>query len=280
MSLHPEIAEVLEGKRRWTVICADNAEILPALPEKSVGVTLTDPPYSAHVHGKSRRGSSLPDGNGEKWHGESRGGNACISRAVDLGFASLTPEEMRRCAAEFGRLTRRWCLVFSDLEMAREWQTSLAARGLDHIRFGIWIKVGCTPQFTGDRPATGAEAISIAHPKGRKKWNGGGSHAVWPHPIVLERGDGTLRVHTTQKPLPLMLELVSLFTDEDEVILDPFAGSGTTGVAAIRFGRRFIGIERNEKYAALARERLEAESQGLSLRDARAGQLSLLGGVS
>jgi DNA modification methylase len=74
-----------------------------------------------------------------------------------------------------------------------------------------------------------------------------------------------------------MIELVELFTDPDEIILDPFAGSGTTGVACLRLGRRFIGIEKDAKYAAIARERLTAESQGLTLRDARAGQQSLFG---
>lgn len=85
--------------------------------------------------------------------------------------------------------------------------------------------------------------------------------------------------HPTQKPVGVMQWVLGLATKPDDIILDPFAGSGTTGVACLRLGRRFIGIEREAKYAAVARERLAAESQGLSLRDARAGQLSLLGGA-
>lgn len=60
-------------------------------------------------------------------------------------------------------------------------------------------------------------------------------------------------------------------------VIDPFCGSGTTGVACIRLGLRFIGIEREAKYAAVARERLEAECNGLTLNDARAEQGSLFG---
>ena len=72
-----------------------------------------------------------------------------------------------------------------------------------------------------------------------------------------------------------MLELVELFTDPGDLLPDPFCGSGTTGVACLRLGRRFIGIEKDAKYAAIARERLEAETNGLSLRDARAGQIGM-----
>jgi DNA modification methylase len=150
--------------------------------------------------------------------------------------------------------------------------------GLQHIRIGQWVKLNATPQFTGDRPATGAEAVVISHPKGRKRWNGGGTHAVWTHAIAIDRAStGEERCHTTQKPVPLMLELVSLFTDPGELVLDAFCGSGTTGVACLRLGRRFIGIEKDSKYAAVARERLRAEANGLSLRDARAGQLPMFG---
>ena len=102
----------------------------------------------------------------------------------------------------------------------------------------------------------------------------GGSHVTFMADEALEHSDYVARGEGGEL---LMLELVELFTDPGDLVLDPFAGSGTTGVACLRLGRRFIGIERDAKYAAVARERLVAESQGLSLRDARAGQQSLFG---
>lgn len=275
MSAAASIQDVLDGRARWCVVHGDNREVLPTLPNKSVAHVISDPPYSEHVHGKARRGATLPDKDGGKYHGESSSG-ACFSRAADLGFAALEEGQREALALEFARLAARWSLVFCDNESAARWIDANVAAGLQHIRIGQWIKLGCTPQFTGDRPATGSEAVVISHPHGRKRWNGGGSHAVWTHPIVLDRANaGNERVHTTQKPLPLMLELVELFTDPDEIILDPFAGSGTTGVAALRLGRRCILIEKDAKYAAVCRERMEAESKGLTLRDARAGQRGL-----
>jgi DNA modification methylase len=69
--------------------------------------------------------------------------------------------------------------------------------------------------------------------------------------------------HQTQKPLALMETLVRLFSDPGELILDPFAGSGTTGVAAVRLGRRFLGWEMNPEYAEIARKRIAAAREQL-----------------
>ena len=59
------------------------------------------------------------------------------------------------------------------------------------------------------------------------------------------------------------------------IILDPFAGSGTTGVVAVKAGRDFIGFDLNEKYCDMANDRITAASRGLTLKEARAGQKSL-----
>ena len=64
-------------------------------------------------------------------------------------------------------------------------------------------------------------------------------------------------MHTTQKPEPLMVELVTLFTDPGETILDPFMGSGTTGVAATLCGRAFLGCEINPHHFDTACRRVE-----------------------
>ena len=67
--------------------------------------------------------------------------------------------------------------------------------------------------------------------------NGGGWHGVF----IVKKGGGPRTGHQTQKSLALMELLVRLFSDPGELTLDPIAGSGTTGVAAIRLGRRFLG---------------------------------------
>lgn len=224
-------------------------DVLPSL--SPVDHVITDPPYSEHTH-KAVRSSKVKEGHPkEKW-----------SRNVDLGFVHLSPELRQFCAEEFARLARRWVLVFSDIESGHLWRSDMGAAGLDYVRTGIWHKTGCTPQFSGDRPATAVEAITICHPKGRKRWNGGGKHAFWAVPIVQTKGD-VQRVHTTQKPEPLMRALVDQFTDVGDTILDAFGGSGTTAVAAKYLGRKCVLVEEDEARAEVCAKRVSATQDTL-----------------
>lgn len=233
-----------------TVIHGQAEDVLPTL--EAVDHFIADPPYSEQTHGNVRSSKMRANDRGGRYGSDTR-------RQVELGFEHLTDELRRFLAEQAARLTRRWVLVFSDVESDYLWRQDLVNAGLDYVRTGAWVKTGSTPQFSGDRPATAFEAITIAHPKGRKRWNGGGAHALWSVPIVLNRSRKDPRWHTTQKPLPLMSALVEQFTDPGEVILDPTAGSGTTGVAAKRYGRRAILVERNEAHCESAALRLEQE---------------------
>lgn len=230
------------------VVLADclGTEGLCTLPDKSVDHVITDPPYSEWVHTQHMVGG-----------GSRRDGSA---RYKDLGFGALSSSAMAAAAEQFARVSRRWVVVFCAAEMVGDWREALTTRALDHVRVGVWVKGGATPQFSGDRPAPGFESIEIAHPRGRKTWNGGGRHAVWLADVP--RGD---RHHTTEKPLDLMEALVRDFTDPGELILDPFAGSGTTGVACKRLGRRFLGWERDPKYHRIAEKRIAATREQLRM---------------
>lgn len=265
MSRDATIQDVLDGRARWCVVCADNAEVLPTLPDKSVAHVITDPPYEAEAHTLQRR---------IREPGENLG--AFSQRKLvegALSFSAITADEREAVAAEMARLARRWVIVFSQVEAVMEWQRVLTHGGtISPRRIGVWVKPDSMPQYSGDRPGMGYESIVFAHRKGRSTWNGGGRVAVFTHN---KNTPGGAHEHETQKPVPLMVELVELFTDADEVVLDPFCGSGTTGVACLRLGRRFIGIEKDAHYAAIARDRLDAESRGLTLRDVRAGQRGL-----
>jgi site-specific DNA-methyltransferase (adenine-specific) len=275
------LGEVLYGSGRWCVLEADCAEVLPMLPPRSVDHVITDPPYGAHVHNLQRRclTTAHDDGSGIVARDGQYKGAPVIK---DLGFASLSVVLRATCGAEFSRLAQRWIIIKSDIEGVLgaddggSWRADLMAAGARWVRFGFWWKEDGQPQLSGDRPAQPGEGFAIAHADGeRLRWNGGGKHARWSHPTA--KGD---RVHTTQTPLPLWLEIVEDFTDPGDLILDPFCGSGSLGIACVRLGRRYIGMDngkdaQGKPWAEWAREGIAAEEHGLSRGAARAGQLGL-----
>lgn len=217
------------------VIEGDAAEVFASLGDGAVDHVITDPPYA------------------EKTHAGARGARPGVGLTTVpiVSFDSIDDAAFIRLCEDSVRVAKRWVLMTCD------WRHSAAAEcgGLPVIRCGVWVKPDSAPQFTGDRPGTGWEAVLILHRKGRKRWNGGGHHATWIHGV--ERGN----VHPTQKPLALVRKWVRDFTDPGDLILDPFGGSGTTAVAAMHEGRRCLIIEKDPAYCDIIRRRI-AEAQG------------------
>jgi len=253
-------------------------EWLASLEAKSVGVILTDPPYDDKVHNSVRRSSSSSPLPGS-YKGKRGQWVRTKARASSLRFDSLSLDEMDAAAYQFARVAQRWVIAFCSIEMVNDWRLALVRHGLEYVRTMIWVKECSTPQFTGDRPAQSFEAIVVAHLYGRKKWNAGGKRGIYTHSIVVNRGGKNVRHEddTTPKPIPLMLELVDDFTEPGELVVDPYAGMGTTGEACILRGRRFLGCELKPAKAARANERLIATLEGSDIRSREAGQLALMG---
>lgn len=91
----------------------------------------------------------------------------------------------------------------------------------------------------------------------KEEWSSWGSRAVWRFPSVRSNSD-----HEAKFPVELPRRLIRMLTDKGDIVLDPFMGSGTSAVACIQEGRRFIGIEKLPDYATLANQNaLNAISQ-------------------
>jgi site-specific DNA-methyltransferase (adenine-specific) len=194
-----------------------------------------------------------------------------LADGFGISFGALTdPQSLAKILIA---KASRWAIAFCTVEAIGDYAE---AAGKAWVRAGIWDKVAPSPQITGDRPGQAVEAIAIMHRAGRKSWNRGGGAGIWR--CLPPRGDDRPD-HDTPKPVDLMLALISDFTDPNDIILDPFCGSGTTGVAALRLGRRFIGIDREPKSASLSIERLRAEESGSTLQAVRAGQEPLFGAL-
>jgi len=220
---------------------ADCRDVLPAIPAGSVDLVLTDPPYEAEAHTLGRRGNTARDGDDAYF----------ATRPVD--FHPIDSATRNASGADMSRVARGWVLVFCQVEAAMLWRDALVPAR--YMRTQVWRKVNGAPQFTGDRPGMGYESIVTAWSgPGRSHWNGGGRHGVYDYDTV-RNGTG----HQTEKPLPLIVELVTLFSDPGALILDPFVGSGTTLLAAKLSGCRAIGIEIDERWAEVAAKRLSQE---------------------
>lgn len=213
----------------------DRGDCYALLPDLAVDCVLTDPPFSATTHAGARGGGF--------------GQNHLVP------FGSMGTAEAVALAQQLCGCAQRWVVMSVDWHHATAIEQALPSC---FIRAGIWIKPNGAPQFTGDRPGMGWESIVILHRPGRKQWNGGGQHAVWHIPKIAGR-------HPTEKPLALIRAWVEQFSHVGETLLDPFMGSGTTGVACVQLGRTFVGVEIERRYFDIACQRIEDAYKQLSL---------------
>jgi site-specific DNA-methyltransferase (adenine-specific) len=216
----------------YTLYQGDAWQILSTLA--GVDAILTDPPFAAQTHAGARGGG--------------------MRQTTLIPFAPFTDAAAVRLVKLACGVANRWVILSMDWRHAATVEKHCPTL---FVRAGVWTKPNGAPQFTGDRPGTGWEGVTICHRPGRKTWNGGGQHAVWDVP----RSPSTH--HPTEKPLALLRAWVRLFSDPGEVVCDPFMGSGTTGVACLEEGRRFVGIEQDPAYFQTACQRLaQASAQG------------------
>lgn len=230
-----------------TLYLGNSLEIMDDIGE--VDHCLTDPPYEKTLHdSKNSLKARMRSDNGPSLHG--------------LDFDAI--DDIRQAVVDLTYpITRKWFLAFCTVEGTYPWAEAINASKMKYKRACIWIKPDSTPQLNGQCPAQGYECFVTAWcGQGHSSWNAGGKRGVYTHLVNNPDRHGE---HPTEKSLALMLEILADFTNPNEMILDPFMGSGTTGVAAIMGGRKFIGIEQNERYFDIACERIHAASQYIPL---------------
>ncbi len=215
-------------------------------------VLVCDPPYSPHVHENCASVGVVGGGLG--------------AHDRELGFEALSPELLAQIATAAG-CVKRWSAIFSDVESTHLWRTAVGPLA-EYIRPIPWIRWS-QPQLSGDRPCTILEIISCFHRHAvgarggikpvAKHWSGPGN--IMPDATRALFGALTDRAmrgqekHPTEKRLSQLLSVVSWFSDPGETVLDLCAGSGSTGLACRLLGRDFVGVERDESWAAKADRR-------------------------
>ena len=223
----------------FTIYRGDCRDVIPVLPvSESIVHVITDAPYEDEIHVAARdQRIKRTDG---------------LDTEGDFGFAGINAYR-----AEFAQLLVKhstgWTIISSLAEGVRAWRDDLQAAGAKWDTTLAWVKPDARPRFNGAGAARGFECfITCWCGRGYRSWNGGGKRGVYTYCVNTEKRHG----HPTEKPVSLMGEIVADFTKPGQIILDPFMGSGTTGVAAIRHGRGFVGIENSQQWFDVARRRL------------------------
>lgn len=221
-----------------TLILGDCLEVMPTIG--AVDHIFSDPPFEQIMHDlHSKAEYRRTDGNASRKHFSFEGIDA-----IRVELVRLVAEQCNG-----------WFLAFCTAEGVWQWRKEITEN--TNMKFKTtcpWIKPDCAPKFNGQGPAVGYEPfITVWAGNGCARWNAGGKRGVYRHNVNPPDRHGS---HPTEKPWRLFCELLTDFTDENQLILDPFMGSGTTGVACVKMGRSFIGIEQDPDYFAIAVERI------------------------
>jgi modification methylase len=248
-----------EGNR---LLIGDCVALMRALPAASVDMVFADPPYNLQLRGALHRpDNSQVDAVDDAW-------DQIGDFAAYDAFTRNWLAEARRVLKPDGTI---W--VIGSYHNVFRLGSALQDLGFWVLNDVVWRKANPMPNFRGRRFTNAHETMIWAarDQKSRYTFNYASMKALnddiqmrsdWFIPICtggerIKDADGR-KAHPTQKPEALLHRVVVASTRPDDVILDPFFGSGTTGAVARRLGRRFIGLERDPAYAEVARRRIAA----------------------
>lgn len=221
----------------------DSRELIKSIPDKSVDLILTDPPYNISRH--STGNIHLP------------GRSAINNDVADWDRVNFSPEEwvddFLRVLKPTGNL-----FIFTTYNQIGEWYNCLDRR-FDTTQFMIWHKTNPAPKIFKAGFFNSCEMIYCCWNKGHT-WNfisQAEMHNFIESPICMRPERLTNPKHPTQKPTSILKKIITIASRSSDVVFDPFMGVGSTGIASLALGRKFIGFELDEVYFNAARERIE-----------------------
>jgi site-specific DNA-methyltransferase (adenine-specific) len=218
----------------------DCLSVMAEMPMASVSAVVTDPPFSSGTRKEGQKGirKSMNRGvAGDEWFGS--------DSLTTNGFTWL----MRECAVQWQRLLKSGghVLCFIDWRMMPALAGAIESADLRHAGLVVWDKTyfGMGACFRNQHEMILHFTKGVAPSPERR--NVGNVLSFKP----IRHGS-----HPTEKPVDLLSELIAVVSRPGDTILDPFSGSGSTGVAALKSGRNFVGIERDRRYFDDAQKRL------------------------
>ncbi|MFN7184799.1 MAG: DNA-methyltransferase [Alphaproteobacteria bacterium] len=250
--------------RPFRLYHGDCLEILESLPPESVDLVFADPPYNLSNDGFTCQGGRMVSVNKGDWD-KSKGFN------LDVAFHHSWLWACRRVLKPNGAL---WvsgtyhsiyacghALQFLGYHILNDicWFKPNASPNLSCRFFTashetlIWAKKSKKAKHTFNYPAMKDGSF----PEDKLKEAGKQMRTAWVIPTT-PQSEKVHGKHPTQKPMALLERIILASTNAGDIVLDPFSGSGTTGVAAVKHGRKFVGIEKEKEFVMLSQKRLES----------------------
>jgi len=241
----------------------DSIELLSKMPEKSVDMIFADPPYNLSNGGFTcHAGRRVPVNKGE-WD---------VSKGIeeDFNFHMEWISKCKRILKDNGTI---W--ISGTYHSIYACGFALQSQGYHILNDIAWYKPNASPNLSGRYFTASHETLIWARksekakhkfnyenmktgvwPEDQLKKSGKQMRSVWsiPTPKPIEKKFGK---HPTQKPIDLLKRIVLASTDENDIVLDPFTGSSTTGLAAYLYGRNYIGIDMEKEYLDLSKKRID-----------------------
>ena len=231
------------------IVCGDCLELMKVIPDGSISLVVTSPPYNL----KNSSGNGMKDGRGGKWK------NAALLNGYESHNDSMPHDEyvkwQRECLSEMVRIIPEDGCIFYN----HKWRVQ---KGLIQDRHDIldgfpvrqiiiWRRSGGFNFNQGYFLPTYEVIYLIAKPKFKLAPKANAHGDVW------EFSQETGNPHPAPFPLKLIERCIS--STKAEIVLDPFMGSGTTALAAMKLDRKFIGLELSQHYCDMANNRIKSD---------------------
>lgn len=224
----------------YSLILGDAIKELKKLPDNSIDLVATDPPYKVTSRGNAGNSGGMLQ---KKLNLQ---GN--VFKYNDVSMADYIPE-LFRILKEGSHL-----YIMTNHINLYEMLTELSKAGFHFIKSLIWDKGN---KIMGQAYMSQFEYVLFCRKGAFKIINNPGTSDILYVPNKKTKDGSGGNIHDTEKPVRLMEILIGNSTQEGELVLDPFMGSGSTGVASLNLNRKFIGIEIDEQYYQIVKERIE-----------------------